>query len=36
MEKLEFLPAADNEEHLARHSDSASLTIDSRAVSYIT
>lgn len=32
MEKLEFLSAADNEEHLVRHSDSASLTIGSKAI----
>lgn len=36
MEKLEFLPAADNEEHLARHSDSASLTIGSKAIGSTT
>lgn len=36
MEKLEFLSAADNEEHLARHSDSASLTIGSKAINSTT
>ena len=36
MEKLEFLSAADNEEHLVRHSDSASLTIGSKAVNSTT
>lgn len=36
MEKLEFLPAADNEEHLNRHSDANSLTIGSKAISSIS
>lgn len=36
MEKLEFLSAADNEEHLIRHSDSVSLTIGSKAITSTT
>ena len=36
MNKLEFLPAADNEEHLDRHSDSQSLTIGSKAIKTTT
>ncbi len=36
MEKLEFLSAADNEEHLLRHSDGASLTVGSKAISSTT
>ena len=31
--QLEFIPAAENEEHLKRHTDSASLTIGSKALS---
>lgn len=33
---IEFLPAADNEEHLSRHSDSSSLVVGSKALPYTT
>lgn len=36
MDKLEFLPAADNAEHWDRHTDSSSLTIGSKAIETTT
>lgn len=36
MDKLEFLPAASNAEHLDRHSDSTSQTIGSKAINTTT
>lgn len=36
MEKLEFLPASNNEEHLIRHSDGNSSVIGSKAVKSTT